>query len=248
MLEIIYQDTHLVAINKPSGLLVHRSMIDRHETRFAVQLLRDQLGQKVFPVHRLDKPTSGILLFALDSTTARQLNEQFTERATHKTYQALVRGYTAPEGIIDYALQEQLDTIADALADQDKPAQSAITHYRLLETFELPFALGQHNTSRYSLIELTPHTGRKHQLRRHMKHIFHPIVGDTTHGDGKHNRLFREQFNCQRLMLHASQLELQHPHSGATLALNAPPDEDFLRVVQAVRASAQTLAQTTNHS
>lgn len=227
MLEILHQDEHLVAINKPSGLLVHRSLIDRHETRFAIQLTRDQIGQKVYPVHRLDKPTSGVLLFALDSDTARLLTEQFTAGLVHKTYLAIVRGYTDETGIVDYPLKEQLDRIADADAEQDKPAQTAITHYRRLATTELPWPVGRYATARYSLLELQPKTGRKHQLRRHMKHIFHPIVGDTTHGDGKHNALFREKFSCQRLLLHAAQLQLTHPAHGSPLLIQASLPADF---------------------
>lgn len=227
MLEILHQDEHLVAINKPSGLLVHRSLIDRHETRFAIQLTRDQIGRKVYPVHRLDKPTSGVLLFALDSDTARLLTEQFTAGLVQKTYLAIVRGYTDETGIIDYPLQEQLDRIADADAEPDKPAQIAITHYRQLATTELPWPVGRYSTARYSLLELQPRTGRKHQLRRHMKHIFHPIVGDTTHGDGKHNALFREKLGCQRLLLHAVQLQLMHPQHGTQLLIRAGLPADF---------------------
>jgi tRNA pseudouridine65 synthase len=227
VLEILYRDEHLVAINKPSGLLVHRSLIDRHETQFAIQMTRDQIGQRVYPAHRLDKPTSGVLLFALDSDTARLLTQQFTAGQVQKTYLAVVRGYTDETGIIDYPLKEELDKIADANADQDKPAQAAVTHYRRLATTELPYPVGRYPSARYSLLELQPKTGRKHQLRRHLKHIFHPIVGDTTHGDGKHNALFRQQFACHRLLLHASRLGLTHPYSQQALTLTAPVPSDF---------------------
>lgn len=235
MLEIIYQDQWLVAINKPSGLLVHRSMIDRHETRFAIQLLRDQIGQRVYPLHRLDKPTSGVLLFALDQETARFMGESFSQHETKKQYLAVVRGYTLEQGVIDYPLKEQLDKMTDAKADQDKAAQPAITVYQQLATVELPFAVGRYGTARYSLLRLTPQTGRKHQLRRHLKHIFHPIVGDTSHGDGKHNTLFREQFDCHRLLLHAESLEIEHPHSGEKLSLHAGLDASFENVIQQCR-------------
>ncbi|WP_020395083.1 tRNA pseudouridine(65) synthase TruC [Thiolinea disciformis] len=235
LLPILYQDNWLVAINKPAGLLVHRSLIDKHETQFAVQLLRDQIGQKVYPVHRLDRPTSGVLLFALDTATARALTEQFTQGVVQKTYRALVRGFCAPEGVIDYALKEELDEIADAKADPNKPAQTAITHYRNLESFELPFASVKHPSSRYSLLALQPKTGRRHQLRRHLKHIFHPILGDTTHGDGKQNRLFREQFACERLLLHAGTLRIVHPVYRHELSISASLPKDFEAVLSAMR-------------
>lgn len=235
LLPILYQDQWLVAINKPVGLLVHRSLIDKHETQFAVQLLRDQIGQKVYPVHRLDRPTSGVLLFALEVDTARALTEQFTQGLVQKTYLALVRGFCEPVGVIDYALKEELDAIADAKADPHKPAQTAITYYRNLESFELPLASAKHSSSRYSLLELQPKTGRKHQLRRHLKHIFHPILGDTTHGDGKQNRLFREQFACERLLLHAATLRIVHPVHRHELSISASLPSDFETVLKAMR-------------
>jgi tRNA pseudouridine65 synthase len=234
MLDILYQDDDLVAINKPSGLLVHRSLIDRHETAFALQQTRDQIGQFVYPVHRLDKPTSGVLLFALSSDIARQLTQQFTDKAVQKRYLAVVRGYTEKEGKIDYALKQQLDKMTDAKAVQDKAAQTAVTQYRREAVVELPFAVGRYATARYSLLSLRPETGRKHQLRRHLKHIFHPIVGDTSHGDGKHNAFFRAHFDCYRLLLHADQLALTHPVSQDKIVIKAPLEVDFKTIVDAL--------------
>ncbi len=231
MLEILYQDEHLVAINKPTALLVHRSLIDKRSQVFALQLTRDQIGQRVYPDHRLDKPTSGVLVFALSSEMAKRLSLQFMQRGVQKTYNALVRGYTEPEGHIDYALIEQLDKIADANADQNKPAQPAITDYSCLKQIELPFAVGRYSSARYSWVELRPHTGRKHQLRRHMKHIFHPIVGDTSHGDGRHNAFVRGQFGCQRLMLHASRMELFHPVTQTPMSVTANRPKDMDRIL-----------------
>lgn len=238
-LNILYRDAWLIAINKPSGLLVHRSLIDKHETRFALQLLRDQIGQRVYPVHRLDKPTSGVLLFALDENSARRMGEQFESNAVHKRYLAVVRGYTEEMETIDYVLREEQDRLTDARARQDKPAQSAITDYQRLSTMEIPVSDGRHPTSRYSLLSVHPRTGRKHQIRRHMKHIFHPIIGDTTHGDGRHNRRFKEQFNCQRLLLAAQDLRFTHPYSGERILIRAPLDEPFLRVLEAFKWMAE---------
>ena len=231
MLEILFKDESLVAINKPSGLLVHRSPIDQYETRFAMQMTRDQIGQHVFPVHRLDKPTSGVLLFALSSEVANLLTKQFTATTMNKTYWAVVRGYTSNSGVVDSDLQEEWDKMTDKLVDKDKPAQSAITHYERLATTELPYPVGRYETARYSLLELQPKTGRKHQLRRHMKRIFHPIVGDTSHGDGKQNSFLREQFGLSRLMLHAKSMGFKHPVTGEALLIEAGLPEDFLGIL-----------------
>ncbi len=232
MLEILYRDEHLIAVNKPSGLLVHRSMIDRHETAFAIQILREQIGRYVYPLHRLDKPTSGVLLFALSKEAAQRMSGLIASRETSKTYLAVVRGYTDLQGHIDYPLKEQLDKITDRNARADKPAQEAVTDYIRLATAELPYPVSRYPAARYSLLRLTPHTGRKHQLRRHMKHIMHPIVGDTKHGRGEHNRLFREKFGCHRLLLHAQTLQFIHPYTGESLVIEAQPDETFLRILE----------------
>ena len=233
-LEIIYRDQQLVAINKPSGLLVHRTNIDRHENRFALQLLRRQLQQRVYPVHRLDKPTSGVLLFALDPETARKLSDQFRYHQVEKSYLAVVRGWTDDAGEIDYPLVD--GPIKAAYAEQqnsDKP-RAAVTRYRTLERIDLPIATGRYDSSRYSLIEARPTTGRRHQLRRHFKHIFHPIIGDTSYGDSAHNRMFRQQFDCRRLLLHASRLHCQHPISGEPLVIKACLPFDVTRLLQSL--------------
>ena len=209
MLPIVYQDEWLVAIDKPAGLLVHRSDIDRHETRFAVQLLRDQLGRRVTPVHRLDKGTSGVLLFAFDTEIVRRLQAAFESGAVAKTYLAVVRGWPPEAGIIDHPLRRDHDDYGRQLPTAE--AQPALTRYRRLATVELPVAVDRYPTSRYALVELQPETGRRHQLRRHMKHIGHPIIGDATHGKGVHNRFFQQAFDCQRLLLACTRLTFDHP-------------------------------------
>lgn len=231
-LQVLYRDDHFIIVDKPSGLLVHRSEVDRHETRFALQMVRDQIGQRVYPAHRLDKPTSGVLLFALHAEAARKIMEQFQNNRIQKTYTAVVRGYSDEQGCIDHPLKEEPDKMTDRKARREKAAQAAVTHYRRLDRIELPFPVGRYTTTRYSLLAVTPHTGRKHQIRRHMKHIFHPIVGDTTHGDGRHNAFFRRQFNCHRLLLAATGLSLTHPYSGEQLSVTALPDGSFMDIME----------------
>jgi tRNA pseudouridine65 synthase len=225
-LEILYQDQYLVAVNKPSGLLVHRSWLDTHATEFALQKLRNQIDQYVYPVHRLDRPTSGVLLFALDKESAKNISEQFVTHTTNKRYLAVVRGHLG-DGELDYSLKVKLDKIADKLTKQDKPPQEAFTQYRCLQQTQLPIAVRPYDSTRYSLMELIPKTGRKHQLRRHMAHLRHPIIGDTSHGDGKHNAMFRDNFDCQRLLLHAAYLSINHPKTGELIEINAPLDDFF---------------------
>lgn len=231
MMDIIYQDEWLVAVNKPSGWLVHRSWLDRHETRIAMQAVRDKLGQHVFTVHRLDKPTSGVLLMGLSSEVGRLLSQQFEQHQIQKCYHAVVRGWLEDEATLDYPLLEEQDKIADKFSTQDKLPQEAITHYRSLATVEMPVAVGRYSTARYSLVELTPQTGRKHQLRRHMSHLRHPIIGDSRHGDLRQNRGAVEHFGCQRLMLHASQLSLTHPITGEALTLRANLDITWMNML-----------------
>ena len=226
-LEIIYKDEYLVAINKPSGLLVHKSMIDRHEIYFAMKMLRDQIGQWVYPIHRLDKPTSGVLLFALDSHTAKLMSEQFKNHTMQKTYIAVARGYVESQGLIDHPLREKLDKISDKNASKYKEAQEAQTTYECLDTIELNASVGRYDSVRYSLVKLLPKTGRKHQLRRHMKHINHHLLGDTKYGRGEHNKFVREKYGMHRLLLHALSLEIVHPYTDETLFLEAAYDETF---------------------
>jgi tRNA pseudouridine65 synthase len=232
LLRIIYQDEYLVAIDKPAGLLVHRSMLDKHETQFAVQLLRDQIGQHIFPVHRLDRPTSGVLVFALSADIARKLGAQFASQSIEKTYLAIVRGHITDAGKINYALKEKLDKIADKMTKIDKPAQEAVTHFKRLDKFELPFAVSKYASARYSLVQLTPKTGRKHQLRRHLAHINHPIVGDIAHGDGKHNAFIRQQFNCHQLALTCKSMLLTHPVSETSLFLRCELDKNIVDLLE----------------
>lgn len=192
-----------------------------------MQMLRDQIGQLVFPVHRLDRPVSGVLLFALNSEMAAELSSQFADRTVRKKYLAIVRGKTDESKRWDEALVEKQDRMTDRKARKDKPAQQAVTEFDRIDSWTVPFSAGKYPQSRYSLVEAKPLTGRKHQLRRHFNHMAHPIVGDTTYGDRRHNRVFREQLGINRLLLVASQLEFTHPDSGIRMNVVAEPGCEF---------------------
>jgi tRNA pseudouridine65 synthase len=223
VLSIIYQDDEYVAINKPAGLLVHRTHIDRAETLFALQMIRDQVGGYVYPVHRLDKPTSGVILFARSSEAAGALSAQFRVHDVKKRYLAVVRGYLPDADRIDYPLTSERGR-----------RQDAVTEYRCLAQSELPHAVGRYPTARYSMGLVLPETGRTHQIRRHMKHIFHPIIGDRKYGDDRHTRFFEANFRCDRLLLHAAEIRFVHPFSNAETSVRAPLDESFSSVVESM--------------
>ncbi|GAA5173046.1 pseudouridine synthase [Viridibacterium curvum] len=228
MLHILFRDQHFIAIHKPAGLLVHRSEVDRHETRFAIQLLRDQIGQHVWPVHRLDRGTSGVLLFALDKDALTAASRQFESGLVTKEYMAVVRGWPASAGLIDYPLRRIREEDGH---DSDAPAQEARTHFQRLATLTLEVCVDRYPTSRYALLRLQPETGRRHQLRRHLKHIAHPIIGDATYGKGAHNRLFQQTFSTGRLLLACTALHLHHPLEGTQMNLVCPPADDFKQVL-----------------
>ncbi len=220
MLDILYRDDYLIAINKPHGLLVHRSSIAADAEEFALQLLRDQVGLKVNPVHRLDRATGGILLFALDKQAEITMQQQFSENKVDKKYLAIVRGYTPGNGEIDYPLRKENGSL-----------QEAFTAYTTLKYAEIAVPFGKHETSRYSLIEIKPTTGRMHQIRKHLSHVFHPIIGDRTHGCNKQNKLFKENWSMTTLLLHAAQLKFFHPVTGIGITIEAPIQGEFNRIM-----------------
>ncbi|MGV0985263.1 MAG: pseudouridine synthase [Limnohabitans sp.] len=224
MLDILYLDDYLAIVHKPAGWLVHRTPLDKGETRFVLQTLRDQIGQHVWPVHRLDKGTSGVLVFALSAEVARMLGQAFeTGEGLHKTYQAIVRGWPLPEGLIDHPLKR----MPDDMRSEREEVQLAQTRYQTLRRGELPIAQGEFPSLRWAEVQLQPLTGRRHQLRRHMKHIAHPIIGDATHGKGPLNRAVAAHIGVTRLWLHAESLQLPHPVGGQLLRLAAPMPSDW---------------------
>lgn len=219
-LDILYKDEHLIAVNKPSGLLVHRSPIANDTSLFALQLLRDQIGKRVYPAHRLDRKTSGTLLFSLDKATDSKMQPLFATRQIRKMYLAVLRGYTPEEGEIDYPLKKANGVMQDAL-----------TRFQTLATTEIALPSGKHLTSRYSFVKATPETGRMHQLRRHFAHILHPIIGDRPHGCNKQNRLWKQMFNMDTMLLHASSLHFKHPVTGRDVVIDAPLQPEFKRAL-----------------
>ncbi len=220
MLEIVYQDDYLIAINKPHGLLVHRSKIADDAKEFALQMLRDQVGRHVNPTHRLDRKTGGVLLFAFDKETEVAMQKQFQESLVDKNYLAIVRGYAPLEMEIDYPLAKENGTLQDAQ-----------TSFITLQQSEIPLEIGKHPTSRYSLVKANPKTGRMHQLRKHFAHIFHPIIGDRPHGCNKQNRYFKEHLNMNTMMLHALDLTFNHPVTGEKTTIRSEVQDEFRRMM-----------------
>jgi tRNA pseudouridine65 synthase len=228
MLEIVYQDEFLIAINKPHGLLVHRSRIASDAKEFALQMLRDQIGASVYPCHRIDRKTGGILLFALDKETEIAMQMKFQSGQMSKKYLAIVRGYTPLEMTIDYPLAKENGTIHDA-----------VTHFKTVKSVELPIPIGKHDSSRYSLVLANPITGRMHQLRKHFAHIFHPIIGDRPHGCNKQNRYFKNELAMDTMLLHALQLEFTHPHTEQPIVIKAKAQAEFIRMMEWMNFTAE---------
>ncbi|AOM79728.1 pseudouridine synthase [Pedobacter steynii] len=220
MLEIVYQDEHLIAINKPHGLLVHRSSIANDAKEFALQMLRDQVNRHVSPVHRLDRKTGGLLLFAFEKEVEIAMHQQFQNGEVQKKYLAVLRGYAPDSDDIDYPLAKENGTM-----------QEAFTAFVTLKRAEIDVAFGKHSTSRYSLVEATPTTGRMHQLRRHFAHIFYPIIGDRKHGCNKQNKFFKEEWEMTTMLLHASELIFDHPVTKEKVQLKAAVQDEFKRTM-----------------
>lgn len=221
MLEILFEDEELIAINKPHGLLVHRSSIAADTSEFALQILRDQIGKTVYPAHRLDRKTAGVLLFSLNKEMDSCIQTAFSQNLIKKEYLAVVRGHTNPDGVIDYPLKKENGTLQDAL-----------TNYTTLALTEIDLPFGNFQTSRYSLVLARPQTGRMHQIRKHFAHIFHPIIGDRPHGCNKQNKLWKETFQHDTMLLHAKTLEFQHPKTKENILIQANVQPEFQRALE----------------
>ncbi len=220
-LDILYQDPYYVAVHKPAGLLVHRTEIDARETVAALQIVRDQINSKIFSVHRLDRPTSGVLIFAKSPEAASLLSQKFSKREIEKKYLAIVRGHIEQEIMLDYAMVNEFGEGDDLLPQETQ------TYFKPVATAELPVSIDRYPTSRYSLIEAWPKTGRTHQIRKHLKHLNHPIIGDVNHGNGKHNRYFSETLQIKRLLLICSEMSFKHPYTQEQIQVKTSLCDDF---------------------
>lgn len=223
-IDILYRDDALIAVNKPAGLPVHRSKMVNDAERYLVDVLRDQVGGHVYLAHRLDRATSGVLLVARSSEVAGALGEQFMGRDVRKQYLVVVRGWPEPaEEVIDYPLPGSRET---------GPRREARTRYRRLATVEVPIALGRYPQQRYALLLAEPESGRFRQIRKHLAHIHHPVIGDCQHGRGDHNRLYKQYFGCHRMLLHAWKLDFRHPLNDESMTLQAPLDHAYAALLE----------------
>ena len=228
---VLYEDDHYIAINKPPGIMVHRTSITE-DKKFVLQLLRDQIQKKLYPIHRLDRGTSGVLIFAKSKQAASQLGQLFQKHVVGKIYLAVTRGYIEEASwTVDYPLAKE----------QWLDKKEAITHFRKLEKVEIPVAIGRYDTARYTLVEAMPETGRRHQIRRHLSHLRHPIIGDKRHGDVKHNTHWREQFGIGQMLLHARSLQFVHPFEQQRTVINAPLNAKFLEALALLKLTPKLL-------
>ena len=210
-LRILYQDESCVAVDKPSGMIVHRGWAN--DERDLLRVTRDTVGRYVYPLHRLDRGASGVVLFALDEHAARTLNRSFADGSMAKRYLALTRGHPPEHGLIDHPVPRA----------PGEERVSAQTEYSRLGVFE-----------RYALVVALPKTGRLHQIRRHLKHLSCPLIGDVKYGKGEHNRLFRERYALDRLALHAAALRFVHPVTEQPITVRAPLTGSFASCLTAL--------------
>jgi tRNA pseudouridine65 synthase len=222
-LPILFEDEHYVIINKPHNLLVHRTSISEEKEEFALQILRDQLGCWVSPCHRIDRKTSGILVFAKSKEADAAMGRLFQNNEAKKKYIALVRGFLPETGTCDRPLENEKGKI-----------QEAITHFKCLHQVELQIAVSRYPTSRYSLAEIWPETGRMHQIRRHFAQMRHYLIGDKTHGECKQNKMFETKFGLNTMLLHASELKFIHPLTNKPIDVKAAMKDEFVRILTAI--------------
>jgi len=241
-LPILWRDQDFVVVYKPAGLLVHRTPIDRGATEFALQILRGQLGCHVFPLHRLDRPTAGLLMFATRARAVAPMARLFRAEEVHKRYLGIARGHCEGEMRLDGPLEDVEDDYVERGPARHEGPREALTQVCTLAHAEVEQAVGPYRRARYALLSITPHSGRRHQIRRHLKRASHPLIGDTSYGDGRHNRFFRDGLGSSRLMLCAVELAFTHPRTREAVHIVTAPDADFLRVMVALGWQAQARA------
>ena len=227
VLKILFEDTYVIAVHKPNNILVHHSAMANNqlEEKSMVQLLQDQLGKKYFPVHRLDRKTSGIILYSKKKEFVSKFQKLFMSNVIEKKYIGLVRGFIAESGKIDSPVKGR-----DANVHKE-----ALTFFKRKQTYEIPIKVGPYENSRYSLVELSPKTGRLHQLRIHMNKISHPLIGDPKYGDRFHNRMFEDHFHNEALFLHAKTLSFTHPFTNNQLHLETDYPDNWKRVIELLK-------------
>ena len=225
--DILYRENELLGINKPAGIPVHGSRILEDQPETLLTMVRNHEGKIVHAAHRLDRPVSGVMLVTASKQMLRQLGQEFENRRVRKCYLAVVRGWPDSGGTISHPLLPPRDE-----RKAGSVVREAVTRYERIARVEIPIPIHPYPASRYSLLALYPETGRRHQLRRHMKHISHHLIGDTTYGRGEHNLMFREKFACHRLLLHAWSLEFHHPADNKLIRINAPLDAEFNAIIK----------------
>ena len=230
--KFLVEDEHFYVVAKPAKLAVHPSPMCRDKRTLLCLVRNKGGGEHVYPVHRIDKPVSGPVLFARTSQMCALLQQQFIEGLVSKNYLAIVRGWTEGGGVIEHPLKKENGTM-----------QECRTEYECLGRFDIPETLGKFDSIRYSFLRLKPITGRFHQLRRHLRDISHPILGDTTDGDSHQNRFFRERFSINRLMLHCQGLAFDHPITGERVQVQLTPDAEFVRVLDQLGFQISSLGQ-----
>ncbi len=235
MNEVLYQDDHFVAVDKRSGLVVHPTSM-APDAIALLPIVRKRMGGWVYPLHRIDRGTSGLVLFALSQEAARRMGALIESRSVDKQYLALLRGY-----LDDCRVHRAIDD-----GEHGGSLVESVTDFYCEARVELPWAVGRYSTARYSLVRARLTTGRRHQIRRHAAHLSHPVIGDTTHGDGDHNRFFRETFRLSRLLLMATSMAFEHPFTQKNVTIEAPIPARLQRVFDRFSWPAPTLWRELN--
>lgn len=223
-LEVIFEDEYIICVNKPNNVLVHHAHHSRNvaDEDSLLQLIFNHKKIKVYPIHRLDRKTSGAILLAKNKEIVSKFQKLFTINEIQKTYFGVVRGFSPDSKIINSPVKGR-----DA-----KVHKEALTYLKTLANIVLNIPVKPYDSSRYSLVELSPKTGRMHQLRVHSNKISHPLIGDPKYGDKNHNLMFENNFDMKNMFLHAGKLEFKHPFTLKSLSLNASFSDDWTELFE----------------